>query len=62
MLTLLVRGALAGAAMLGLLVAVLGGAGRGLVLTFWGVGTLGVLLKEWGAARWSRRRNERGIA
>lgn len=55
MLILLFRGAVAGAALLGLLVAVLGGASASLVLAFFGMGVLGVLTKDASVA-WARRR------
>lgn len=56
MLSLLIRGAVAGAALLGLLVALLGGASVSLVLVFFGFGVLGVLTKDASVA-WARRRN-----
>lgn len=59
MLSLLLRGSVAGAALFGAVVAVCGGASSGLVVTFWGVGTLGVFAREFGATWVARHRMPR---
>jgi hypothetical protein len=50
------KGAYAGAASLGILIAILGGASKTLVLVFWGFGTAAVLVHGYVQRRLERRR------
>jgi hypothetical protein len=59
MLRTLVRGAFAGAALLGVIVLSLGGASLRLVVFFWGLGLIATWLKDVAAAKLAARRHSR---